>query len=260
LELGVRILIGTPIYEHQVLAPYHLSVLDLVADFARRRPEVVFVHRLLDSATVQRARNALASMVLEGDYTHLLFVDADMGFRPSLIEKMIAFDQPLVGAVYPERRQHFPRVLEVARQIPDPESARFAAQGYVGESQDIVREPGGGIRVRNGFVRLRRGGTGIMLIRRSVLQQMRETWPELAAKPDGSYRDMGVRSEVFQPFESFPADDGIYVSEDYAFTTRWVEGCGGEIWACINETITHTGRQSFVGNFERKLSTAAQVR
>ena len=36
--------------------------------------------------------------------------------------------------------------------------------------------------------------------------------------------------------------------EDAAFCARW-KAIGGEIWVCTNETITHVGRERFVGNF-----------
>src|SRR5260221_10260862 len=41
------------------------------------------------------------------DFTHLLFIDADMGFPAELVLDMLMFDEPLVGTIYPQR--HLPR-------------------------------------------------------------------------------------------------------------------------------------------------------
>ena len=50
-----------------------------------------------------------------------------------------------------------------------------------------------------------------------------------------------------------PNEHGLYGGEDAAFCRRWVEGCGGEIWSVITETIVHVGTERFVGNFLTKL-------
>lgn len=36
-------------------------------------------------------------------FTHMLFVDADMQFDPIVVQKMLAYDVPLTGVVYPTR-------------------------------------------------------------------------------------------------------------------------------------------------------------
>jgi hypothetical protein len=46
--------------------------------------------------------------VLQGDYTHLLFIDADMGLRRRLIEKMIDLGEPVVGCLLPSRKRNLP--------------------------------------------------------------------------------------------------------------------------------------------------------
>src|SRR5688500_16903210 len=37
-------------------------------------------------------------------FSHLLFVDADMGFEPHLIRDMVKFDKPLTGTFYARRQ------------------------------------------------------------------------------------------------------------------------------------------------------------
>ena len=51
---------------------------------------------------VTRARNTLVANFLDDEHaTHLLFVDADIGFSPTIIKRMLDFDHEVVCAPYP---------------------------------------------------------------------------------------------------------------------------------------------------------------
>jgi hypothetical protein len=249
----MRILIATPIYDEQVMVSYHTSIVRLLLAFGRRRPDVAFDHRLQGTAVISHARNAAATLLLaDKRYSHLLFIDGDMGFQPSLIERMLAFDQPVVGCIAPKRRLNYPALATALREVEDPTEARFLAQEYINHPGDFVVGPDGEHFIREGFVRVLRTGTGVMLLKRHVVEQLSEAFPELWADGlQGDYESLGVLGgRVFQPFaENWQAAGGLYVSEDFAFCSRWVQGCGGEIWACADETITHVGRERYIGNY-----------
>lgn len=234
----MRILIGTPVYDEQVLVPYHISVMNLVARFRDERPDVVFDSALVSGALVGRTRSVLASRVLaDPRYSHLLFIDADMGFGPGLVSKMLALGEPVVGALSPARANDYARLQATARPDLDPQAWRFAAHAYIPAEVHIDRPQ------RSGFVQAPYAGTGILLIRRDALERLRDAHPELLA-PSGAYEaNMGHTGEVFHAFAE-TLEDG----EDAAFCERW-KGVGGEIWVCTNETITHVGRERFVGNY-----------
>src|SRR5690242_2717596 len=38
------------------------------------------------------------------DVSHILFIDSDMGFPPEAVLDMLMFDEPVVGAIYPQRK------------------------------------------------------------------------------------------------------------------------------------------------------------
>ena len=246
----MRILIGTPAYGYQVTAEYHASIFRLLNALHERRPEVKLESRIVGLAILSMSRNILANLVLQdASFSHLLFVDADMGFKPDLIERMLDFGAPVVGCLPPSRKRNLRRIVETARAGADPAAALDAGLNYIGTlSQPLER--------RGDFVRAEEIGTGIMLIRREALERMRERCPELwSDDPRGQYRGAGLNG-VLQAFEPFQAPDGTFYGEDVSFCRRWVERCGGELWACSDAEIIHVGREQFVGNYAARLDPA----
>jgi hypothetical protein len=198
---------------------------------------------------VAHARNLFATRILlDQSFSHLLFVDADMGFRPELIEKMIDWNKPVVGAFYPYRDLQDEAFHNQSRRINDPSRARSAAQKFVGE--EVVFDEGTGPhRIQRGFMKVTAAGTGIMLIQRNVVETMRDRYPELWL-PDWKGEH---HTGLFQCFTPVRDKSGCYVGEDISFCRRWVEGCGGEIWSCASEPIVHVGRKFYQGRFVDRL-------
>jgi hypothetical protein len=235
-----HILIGTPAYESKVITDYAASLaqlhLQVDARFSVEFPSV---------AILQFARNILASQVLnDPGLTHLLFIDADMAFRPELVARMLAFDKPFVGALYPRRGIRAGRVAEIARQRPDITDGgqlRCLSLDFVG---DLAEPPAGD------FARAHRVGTGILLLKREVLERMRSAYPELWAESSIMYAGVGHRGGVFQCFNLLQGSDGVFMGEDHSFCHRWSAGCGGEIWACVDTgPVVHAGHSKYVGDY-----------
>ncbi|MFZ0606764.1 MAG: hypothetical protein WAM75_03675, partial [Xanthobacteraceae bacterium] len=51
----------------------------------------------------------------------------------------------------------------------------------------------------------------------------------------------------FALFECMIAEDGTYLSEDFAFCKRWTD-MGDEIWADLNSKLQHVGPMTFSGD------------
>ena len=188
-------------------------------------------------------------------FTHLLFIDADMGFSPQLVLDQLMLDEPLVGSIYPQRR------LPVS----------WAGSG-TGEAT---------AERRGEFMRVEGVGMGCTLIRRDCLQRILANEPARreqeidAAIGDNAnrYRDAGVydelRSAIASTFPPF-VDERIAmhpgremlesakckrlirffdcldipargrISEDLSFCIR--AGKAGIVtWAAIGHRISHVG-------------------
>lgn len=260
----MKILLATPAYGGQVTTTYCDALIGLLDHFAVTHPDIHFDHKFLSLSLLPFMRNLFANLVMQDEsYTHLLFIDADMGFAPSLIEQMIAADKPVVGALYPHRRFDLETFYALRDEIADPAVAQLVAMEYVGAGS-IERIDGtsrGGethsasnLVIDGPCIRVRDVGAGIMLVKREVFDTIKARYPPLWCEAiEDTYGKFGLKGGVLQCFEPMPDERGHYCGEDTSFCRRWVEGCGGEIWTVVTETITHVGQEKFTGNFLTKL-------
>ena len=258
----MKILLGTPAYGETVTTTYCETLFWLFDHFRQKHPAIQIDHRFLSYAVLPMMRNYFASRVLNDEsYTHLLFVDSDMGFAPSLIEHMIAADKPVVGCVYPKRKLDLARFSEMMKSVDNPQIARMMAQDYVGAGSAIDYNGEASLAnlvIDGPAIRVRHAGTGVMLIKRQVFEALKLRYPELWAEDiSDSYAQFGLTGGVLQCFESLIDQRGIYVGEDVSFCHRWREGCGGEIWSVVTETILHKGGHTFIGRYLTKLEHGA---
>lgn len=238
-----HIMVGTPCYGGQLTTAYMTSALALQRACIGRGIDIQFNYRH-GEALITRARADLAGEFLESRATHLLFIDADIGFQPEQAFRLLAFDADIVAAAYPLKTIDWEKVGRVARSgRPDLESAVL---DYV-----MYFDSKGPIRAERDFIRVRYAGTGFLMIKRASLERMCEAHPELRYKPaqrEGDLlKDTSYRHALFECM--IDPDNGLYLSEDYAFCRRWL-ALGGEIWVDIRSKLIHFGNIGFKGNLE----------
>lgn len=236
------LVVATPCYGGLLTSAYANSLMQLQQACAERQ---VLFHWLLlgGDALITRARADLVAHFLDrAAATHLLFIDADIGFAPEQVFRLMEFGAEMTAAAYPTKAIDWTRVERVvAARRPRPDAA---ALRYVFEVDDPTR-----IVARNGFARVRSVGTGFMMIRRTALEQLCAAHPELSYRHTSSSADPLAQSpNRYALFECMiEPDTGIYLSEDYAFCRRWT-GLGGEIWLDLESRLTHVGPVAFVGD------------
>jgi hypothetical protein len=107
------------------------------------------------------ARNSLAKECLDGDYTHLWFMDDDHSFAPDLLMRLLKWDKPLITPICLSRVFPFAPVSYVTAP---PELAHHGDIVPI----DLANCPS------SGLVELESGGCAGMLIAREVLEATRE--------------------------------------------------------------------------------------
>ncbi|HEX5213032.1 MAG TPA: hypothetical protein VFW22_15010 [Pseudolabrys sp.] len=249
--MATSITIATPAFGEMFYTPYVQSVLRLQrAALARKWG---FRHATVSYAYVGDSRNYLLTHWYDkSDSSHLLFVDADMGFDPQLIFDMVAFDKPVTGVIYTKRQVNLMKLAELAAKGEPP--ARAIARAH-----DFIVRPlrGRPPRRARGFIEVEGCGTGIMLIKREAVKTMLERLPALndtkAKKTSPMAADLDRLIRAFDVIEV----DGTPLVDDFAFCYRWQTLCQGELWARADQSVTHIGLHKFGGRYS---DAAAQPR
>ena len=204
-------------------------------------------------ALITRARANLVTLFLDDPTaTHLLFADADIGFTPDQVFRLINSGADVVAGVYPIKRVNWEKAKRMLGA--EPQAAPSAALDYVLEIDD----PDHVVAV-NGFTRVRYAGTGFLMIRRQVLEKMCEH-PDYA--PLQFFREHSIDALAGSPnrFALFDCmidhSNGTYLSEDFAFCKRWTD-IGGEIWADLESRLDHVGPSVFHGEISSQFAAPA---
>jgi len=248
-----KILIATPAYGQMFYSPYVESVIKLVQLMHRNGWN--FSHRTVSYPEISESRNYLLTQWFDNtDASHLLFIDADMGFEPQLIADMVAFDKPVVGVAYPKRSIDLNRVAELAAAGGTAERAIVEAQEFVISTLPRAQKP----RIVNGFLEARGCGAGILLIQRSCIETMLRLIPVLS---DSKAKVAPLAKALNRLIRAFDIviDDGFRLSEDYSFCHRWRNLCQGEIWVSIEHQIKHIGLNEFKSRYADKLAVSPHM-
>jgi len=247
LSAAVSLVVATPCFGGQISVHYAASLLRLqmlVRGYRNFNLKVLFKD---GDALITRARASLISQFLDDPgATHLLFIDADIGFEAEQVLRLIQSGADMAAAVYPIKRIDWDKMkttIEAAR--PNPAAA---ALHYVLEVDDP-----NAVTEKAGFVKVRYAGTGFLMVRRQTLERMCAQYPRLKFKRDHSLDATTASDNRFALFECMIAEDGTYLSEDFAFCKRWTD-MGGEIWADLSSKLTHVGPMAFHGDLSSQFT------
>lgn len=268
------LLVCTPCYGGMVFEGYMRSILDLqrLADQVKMR---FATFTITNESLIPRGRNTCVAQFLASDFTHMMFIDADITFDPMSVLRMIAFNQPVVAGCYPQKWVNINGAAEILRRDPlmDPEEALTRSHRYVVNwdttgATYIKNEAGNivGLKLEvagDGFISVSEAGTGFMLLKREVFDVMRARMPDQSFvndQPHLSTPEFEGKWWLFFDCMIHP-ESRRYLSEDYAFSWKWVNVCGGKIWLDTTAKLNHTGTYTFKGDvgkylgFDRATST-----
>jgi len=251
----IHLVVATPCFGGQVSSIYAGSIFHLQRA-VRSRPGIDFTVLMRDGdALITRARANLVTLFLDNpSATHLLFVDADIGFTPDQVFRLIESEADMVAGVYPIKRVNWDkarRMLQANR--PNPPSS---ALDYVLELDD----PDHVVAV-DGFARVRYAGTGFLMVRRQALEKMCQhpAYASLQFFREHSLDALAGSPNRFALFECMiDPKSGTYLSEDFAFCKRWTD-IGGEIWADLRSCLDHVGPSVFHGDIASQFAVSASA-
>jgi hypothetical protein len=243
-----HICIATPCYGGQVFQNYFLSIISLIYAVERRKDiDLSFIVRGGDSLITRSRNSIVAEFLSTPKYTHLLWIDADIGFSPEAVYRLLMSGHEIAAGVYPLKAFTFPD--DIPAQTRDELFTRYTTYPF--------NPIGNTFKVENGFVEVKDAPTGLMMIQRGVFDKMVVKYPELKYKPD---RQVGLEKLAhliddcyYNFFDTFIDDQGRYLSEDYAFCRLW-QNMGGKVYVDADSKLTHQGSHQYVGDFNKMLA------
>jgi hypothetical protein len=170
---------------------------------------------MTNESLISRARNTLTAKFLHNkDSTHLMFIDADIGWEPWHLLVMLNAQKDVIGGLYP------------MKSLP----VKWCVNGFDGAAQE------------GDLQEVSKTGTGFMLIKRDVFEKLNA---HPATKP--FINDIGLPPEL-NPFMKTYFDTAVrenrYYSEDWTFCENWRD-LGGQVWVDKRVLLKHTGTYVF---------------
>jgi hypothetical protein len=237
-----RPLICLPCYDQQVTEPFFMSMIKTCMAF--KEYGIKFGVSTISDSLISRARNQLvAKFMAVEEFTHLLFIDVDLGFNHEDILKMIWHDKEIITGAYPIKTILWDKVVENVNKGVSPELLSEKSTRFV---VNPVATGNGAINVDKGALSIYDAGTGFMMIKRSAFTKLFDAYPELKYKDDTGSLSGNERDYSYALFNSYVDESGRFLSEDYGFGRYW-QKIGGEVWVDPSIELTHLGRFSYKG-------------
>ena len=160
------------------------------------------------SSILPQSRDTLADIAINGDYTHILFVDSDMVFPSDALHKLFMHNVDIcTGLCFARKEPHNPCVY---KRIEYENPSRGIVNGNITPEDNIERD----------FFEVKACGMAFCLIKVEALADIRN-------RSDG---------ELFRYIHSF--------GEDLSFCIRALK-CGYKIWCDGTISIGHVGEKIY---------------
>ena len=257
-----KFFIATPCYGGQLNEPYFRSVIKMMTFFNGHQIPLAF-GTIANESLVTRARNVLVAYFLASDYTHLMFIDADIEFQTEDILKLYAHKKDVVVGAYPKKgvawdkiRANLTDPANKSKELSDRDMASFGSDYAI--NFKFVDKETKTIGVENGLIKLHDAGTGFMMISRAAILKMIKAYPEFKYNNDVNINNADLKDHFYSLFDTMiDPVDRRYLSEDYTFCRRWQE-IGGDVWLDPSISLNHYGHFCFQGNPEAIISFGPQ--
>jgi hypothetical protein len=219
-----RVHMCMPCYGGQLTESTFMSYIKW-ANMARQLGIEWTVETMTNESLISRARNTLTAKFLatEGS-THLMFIDADIGWEPWHLLVMMDAQKDVIGGLYP------------MKSLP----IKWCVNGIPGVDEDP----------NSNLIEVSKTGTGFMLIKRDVFEKLNA---HPATKPFAN--DIGLDASLNQYMKTYfdtAVREGRYYSEDWTFCENWRD-LGGQVWVDKRVLLRHTGTYTFDAATQDKL-------
>ena len=227
-----KVYVATPCYD-MMRVETCVSLIDMFSTLGKHGIECKF--KSVKTSLVTHGRNLLTCGFLNSGFDYMLFVDADVEFKPEAVMRMLVTKKDIISTPY--RVKNEPDKLEYAVKFKD--------------SKDIKILPWD-------IIEIEEGPAGLMLIHRRVYERLMKERPDLKIKFDEPTRakmnkEIGAEDAISRYMynfwdTTFNLDTGEWKGEDLSFCNLATDA-GFKIYANLDSGTTHHGSWGWKGRF-----------
>ena len=228
-----KVYVATPCYD-MMRVETTVSLIDTFSTLGGHGIECKF--KSVKTSLVTHGRNLLTAGFLNSGFEYMLFVDADIEFKPEAVMRMLVPKKDII--ITPYRVKNEPMVPEYAVKFKD--------------SKDIKILPWD-------IVEIEEGPAGLTLIHRKVFEKLMDKHPELKINFDEPTRkkmnkEIGAEDDAIDRYmynfwdTTFRLDTGEWKGEDLSFCAL-AKDAGFKLYANLDSETTHHGSWGWKGRF-----------
>lgn len=171
---------------------------------------------MVNESLISRARNTLTAKFLhQKESTHLMFIDADIGWEPWHLLVLLNRDKDMIGGLYPMKTMPI----------------KWVVNGFEGAEEGP-----------DGLQEVSKTGTGFLLTKRNVFEKM-ASHPAVKQYKNDIGLDP-VYDQYLRTYWDTAVRQNRYYSEDWTACENWRD-MGGRIWVDKRVLLRHTGTYVF---------------
>lgn len=210
MENKINILIGTPAYNGQL----HIDFVNSILDFHKNKLPFTLM-MIGNESLITRGRNTILSFFHEHkEFSHLLFLDADIGIQAIDIIKLLQHQKDVIGAPVPLKGYDAKgkKVYNVTNPV---------------KSDDLFE--------------VDKVGTAVFLLSRKAIDSLVEKAEQYSGNPYTRGVNTGtVQYDVFKT----GVENGVYLSEDF-YVCKTLKDLGYKIYVDDTVATVHNGMYKF---------------
>jgi len=207
-----KVLIGTPSYDGRIDVWFANSLISTVKESIKKDIHVHAIYTSYDSL-VQRARNSLVKLALDGGYDDLFFIDSDVEWETEWFFNLLDRPEPIVGGALIKKTDKEGYTIKLTDK-----NLKYSQDKKIIEVDGV--------------------GTGFLKVSRFALEKLWEMSDE--------YESEG---ETHRMIFDIKVENGDLISEDYVLCNKWKK-LGYKVWVDPTITCNHVGIKKFKGNFK----------
>lgn len=214
-----KLFIATPAYDGKVNVQYAISLAE-TRTLLEKNGIQTHIRINATGSLLCAERNRLVEMFIASDCTHLLLIDADLGWPAYKVLEILRRNLDVMGGCYPSRKENV-----------------FFFQAETNAEGHLVHD------VETQLFKMKCVPAGFILMKRKVIETLREHFKHLYYCPKVSYEMTGEGQVMSKGYALFNTEviDGQFWGEDFVFCRRLAE-CGYEIWTDPFIEFDHDGR------------------